>query len=177
MGGSLISSHPVLNTNGGNTMGIRDYLDDKAPIPGFLKNGNGEEPPRPIPSLEQQKYIPGRQKADKPPADLATKMEDELRTITSNKRPTMAVVEPTNMNHTSVESIEPLPAYNPAPSVYEENPLYETARWMLLLTFNDFISLATKIVKKEGYTPPTTPFELANLMNDWAISECREHKP
>jgi hypothetical protein len=47
-------------------MGIRDYLDDKAPIPGFL-NRNGEEPPRPIPSLEQQKYIPGRQKADRPP--------------------------------------------------------------------------------------------------------------
>jgi hypothetical protein len=73
--------------------------------------------------------------------------------------------------------VEPVPAYNPAPSTYEENPLYETARWMLLLTFNDFISLATKIVKKEGYNPPTTPFELANLLNDWAISECREQKP
>jgi hypothetical protein len=152
-------------------MGIRDYLDDKAPIPGFLKNGNGEEPPRPIPSLEQQKYIPGRQKADKPPEDLATKMEDELRTITSIKKPTRTVVEPTNINHTSVE------VHNPTPSAYEDNPLYETARWMLLLTFNDFISLATKIVKKEGYNPPTTPFELANLLNDWAISECREQKP
>ena len=68
-------------------MGIRDYLDDKTPIPGFLKNGNGKEPPRPIPSLEQQKYIPGRQRTEKPPADLATKMEDELRTITSIKKP------------------------------------------------------------------------------------------
>jgi hypothetical protein len=159
-------------------MGIRDYLDDKAPIPGFL-NRNGEEPPRPIPSLEEQKYIPGQRKADKPPQDLATKMEDELRTITSTKKPTMTVVEPTNMDRTSVE---PVPAYNSTPS--EENPLYETARWMLLLTFNDFISLATKIVKKEGYIPPTTPFELANLLNDWAISECslgsllqREQKP
>src|SRR6516165_1527456 len=114
-------------------MGIRDYLDDKAPIPGFL-NRNGDEPPRPIPSLEQQKYIPGRKRADKPPEDLATKMEDELRTITSIKKPTMSVVEPTNMDRASVE---PLPACNPAPSTYEENPLYETARWMLLLTFND----------------------------------------
>jgi hypothetical protein len=155
-------------------MGIRDYLDDKAPIPGFLKKGDGEEPPRPIPSLEQQKYIPGRQKADRPPEDLATKMEDELRTITSIKKPTMTVVEHTNMDRTSVE---PLPAYNPTPPTYEENPLYETARWMLLLTFNDFISLATKIVKKEGYNPPTTPFELANLLNDWAIAECRDQKP
>ena len=154
-------------------MGIRDYLDDKTPIPGFLKNGNGEQPPRPIPTLEQQKYIPGRQKADRPTEDLATKMEDELRTITSNKKPTMTVVEPTNMDHTRVE---PLPAYNPTPPTYEENPLYETARWMLLLTFNDFIALATKIVKKEGYNPPTTPFELANLLNDWAISECKEQK-
>jgi hypothetical protein len=128
-------------------MGIRDYLDD--PIPGFLKNGNGEEPPRPKISLEQQKYIPGRQKADKPPEDLATKMEDELRTITSIKKPTRTVVEPTNINHTCVE------VHNPTPSTCEENPLYETARWMLLLTFNDFISLATKIVKKEGYNPPT----------------------
>ena len=155
-------------------MGIRDYLDEKTPIPGFLKNGNGEEPPRPTPSLERQKYIPGRQKADRPPEDLATKMEDELRTITSIKKPAMTVVEHTNMDRTSVE---PLPAYNPTPSTYEENPLYETARWMLLLTFNDFISFATKIVKKEGYNPPTTPFELANLLNDWAISECREQKP
>ena len=81
----------------------------------------------------------------------------------------MTVVEPKNMNRTSVE---PAPAYNPVPSTYEENPLYETARWMLLLTFNDFIFLATK-VKKKGYNPPTTPFELANLLNDWAISECR----
>ena len=154
-------------------MGIRDYLDDKTPIPGFLKNGNGEQPPRPIPTLEQQKYIPGRQKADRPTEDLATKMEDELRTITSNKKPTMTVVEPTNMNRASVE---PVPSYNAAPSTYEKDPLYETARWMLLLTFNDFIALATKIVKKEGYNPPTTPFELANLLNDWAISECREQK-
>jgi hypothetical protein len=152
-------------------MGIRDYLDDKAPVPGFLRNGNGEEPLRPKHSLEQQKYIPGRQKADRPPEDLATKMEDELKTITQNNKPTMSVVEPTNMNHTNVE------AYNPTPSTYDDNPLYETARWMLLLTFNDFISLATKIVKKEGYSPPTTPFELANLLNDWAISECREQKP
>jgi hypothetical protein len=97
-------------------------------------------------------------------------MEDELRTITSIKKPTRTVVEPTNINHTSVE------VHNPTPSTYEDNPLYETARWMLLLTFNDFISLATKIVKKEGYNPPTTPFELANLLNDWAISECREQK-
>jgi hypothetical protein len=161
-------------------MGIRDYLDDKGPIPGFL-NRNGEEPPRPTLPLEQQKYIPGRQKADKPPEDLATKMEGELRTITSTKKPTMTVVEPTNMDRTSVE---PPPAYNPALSTYEENPLYETARWMLLLTFNDFMSLANKIVEKEGYNPPTTPFELANLLNDWAISECslgsllqREQKP
>src|SRR6516225_3356239 len=101
-------------------MGIRDYLDDKAPIPGFLKKGDGEEPPRPVPSLEQQKYIPGRQKADKPPEDLANKMEDELRTITSTKKPT-TVVEPRNMDRASVE---PAPAYNPTPSTYEENPLY-----------------------------------------------------
>ena len=85
MGGLLISSHPVLTlTKGGNNMGIRDYLDDKAPIPGFL-NRNGEEPPRPIPSLEQQKYIPGRRWADKPPEDLATKMEDELRPLPQSK--------------------------------------------------------------------------------------------
>jgi hypothetical protein len=155
-------------------MGIRDYLDDKAPIPGFLKNGNGEEPPRPTPSLEQQKYIPGRQKADKPPEDLATKMEDELRTITSTKKPTMTVVEPIKYGSYQRRASSRLQSYS---STYEENPLYETARWMLLLTFNDFISLATKIVKKEGYNPPTTPFELANLLNDWAISECREQKP
>ena len=162
MGGLLISFHPVLTlTNWGNSMGIRDYLDDKAPIPGFLKKGDGEEPPRPIPSLEKQKYIPGRQEADKPPEDVATKMEDELRIINSTKKRTMTVVESACLDRTSVE----------------ENPLYETARWMLLLTFNDFISLATKIVNKEGYTPPTTPFELANLLNDWAISECRDQKP
>jgi hypothetical protein len=101
-------------------------------------------------------------------------MEDELRTITTIKKPTTTVVELTNMDRPSVE---PLPASNPTPPTYEENPLYETARWMLLLTFNDFISLATKIVNKEGYTPPTTPFELANLLNDWAISECRDQKP
>jgi hypothetical protein len=34
---------------------------------------------------------------------------------------------------------------------------------MLLLTFNDFISLATKIVKKDGYNPPSTPFELEHV--------------
>jgi hypothetical protein len=34
-----------------------------------------------------------------------------------------------------------------------------------------------KIVKKDGYNPPTTPFELASLLNDWAIFECREQKP
>ena len=96
-------------------------------------------------------------------------MEDELRTITSTKKPTMTVVEPTNVDRPTIESI---PAYNPTPPTYEENPLYETARWMLLLTFNDFMSLANKIVKKEGYSPPTTPFELANMLNDWAISEC-----
>jgi hypothetical protein len=106
--------------------------------------------------------------------DLATKMEDELSTIASIKKSTMTVIEPTNMDR---PSIEPLPAYNPTPSTYDENPLYETARWMLLLTFNDFISLSTKIVKKEGYNRPTTPFELANLLNDWAISECKEQKP
>ena len=143
--------------------------------------GNGEEPPRPTPSLERQKYIPGRQKADKTPEDLAAKMEDELRTINSTKKRTMTVVESACLDRTSVE---PVPAYNPTPSTYEDNPLHETARWMLLLTFNDFISLATKIVTKEGYNPPTTPFELANLLNDWAISECslgsllqREQKP
>jgi hypothetical protein len=162
-------------------MGIRDYLDEKTPIPGFLKNGNGEEPPRPTPSLERQKYIPGRQKADKPGEDLANKMEDELRAVTSIKKHAMTVVGPTNMDRASVE---PVPSYNPTPSTYEKDPLYETARWMLLLTFNDFMSLATKIVKKEGYNPPTTPFELANILNDWAISECslgsllqREQKP
>jgi hypothetical protein len=161
-------------------MGIRDYLDDKASIPEFL-NRNGEEAPRPIPSLEQQKYVPGRQKADKPPDDLAMKMEGELRAIASTKKPPMTVIEPTNIDRTS---IEPVAAYNPTPSTDEENPLYETARWMLLLTFNDFMSLATKIVKKEGYNPPATPFELASLLNDWAISECslgslleREQKP
>jgi hypothetical protein len=46
---------------------------------------------------------------------------------------------------------------------------------MLLLTFNDFISLATKIVKKDGYSAPTTPFELANLLNEWAIAECETY--
>src|SRR5215471_9505011 len=101
-------------------MGIRDYLDDKAPIPGFLKKGDGEEPSRPIPSLEQQKYIPGRRWADKPPEDLPTKMEDELRTITSIKKATMTVVEAKNMDRTS---IEPPLAYNSTSPTYEENPL------------------------------------------------------
>jgi hypothetical protein len=32
-------------------------------------------------------------------------------------------------------------------------------------------------VKKEGYNPPTTPFELANLLNEWAIAECKEQNP
>ena len=165
-------------------MGIRDYLNsdsspakDDSQIPDFLRT---QEPPRPERSLERQKYVPVRSRSDKPTEDLATKMEDELRTITVTK------ASPQNVPTVHRPDSPPLAVvktYPPAEYLAESteddtvrNPLHETAQWMLLLTFNDFINLATKIVKKDGYSPPTTPFELANLLNEWAIAECETHR-
>jgi hypothetical protein len=165
-------------------MGIREYLNsDSSPakddrqVPDFLR---AQEPPRPERSLERQKYVPVRSRADKPSEDLATKMEDELRTIAATK------VSPQNIP--AVHHPDPAPptvlrTYPSAEYVVEDteddtirSPLYETAQWMLLLTFNDFMNLTTKIVRKDGYSPPTTPFELANLLNEWAIAECETHR-
>jgi hypothetical protein len=161
-------------------MGIRDYLNsdsslakDDSQVPDFLRT---QEPPRPERSLERQKYAALRSRADKPTEDLAIKMEDELKTITATK------ASPQNIQATHHADPPPLAvvkAYPHAEYMVESteddtvrSPLHETAQWMLLLTFNDFIKLATKIVKKDGYSPPTTPFELANLLNEWAIAEC-----
>jgi hypothetical protein len=111
---------------------------------------------------------------------LATKMEDELRTITVTKASPQNIPA---LHHPDSPPLTVVKPYPPAEYVVEStegdpvrNPLYETAQWMLLLTFNDFINLATKIVKKDGYSPPTTPFELANLLNEWAIAECETHR-
>src|SRR5262245_12154336 len=165
-------------------MGIRDYLNsDSSPakgdcqVPDFLRI---QEPPRPERSLERQKYTPVRSRADKPTEAFATKMEDEIRTITATK------ASPQNIPAAHHPDSPPLTVVKTCPSeeyVVESteddtvrSPLHETAQWMLLLTFSDFINLATKIVKKDGYSPPTTPFELANLLNEWAIAECETHR-
>ena len=161
-------------------MGIRDYLNsdsspakDDSQVPEFLRT---QEPPRPERSLERQKYAPVRSRADKPIEDLGTKMEDELRTITVTKASPQSIPA---AHHPDPPPLTVVKTNHPAEYVFESttddtvrSPLHETAQWMLLLTFNDFINLATKIVKKDGYSPPTTPFELANLLNEWAIAEC-----
>jgi len=109
-------------------------------------------------------------------------MEGELRTITATKASPQNIAA-VHHSYSPPPTVDPLKIYPPAEYVVESteddtirSPLHETAQWMLLLTFNDFINLATKIVKKDGYSPPTTPFELANLLNEWAIAECETHR-
>jgi hypothetical protein len=160
-------------------MGIRDYLNsepspkDDSQVPDFLRT---QEPLRPERSLERQKYGPVRSRTDKPTEDLATKMEDELRTITATKGSPQTIQAAHHADPPSLAVVKAYPHAEYMAESTEDNtarsPLLETAQWMLLLTFNDFIKLATKIVKKDGYSPPTTPFELANLLNEWAIAEC-----
>jgi hypothetical protein len=47
------------------------------------------------------------------------------------------------------------------------------AHQIAALTFHELMSLTTEITGREGYTPPATAYDLAALLNDWALAQMK----